>query len=1050
MPESSTPSPTLPADLADLIARCRALPLPHLVEALRADQARRWRSGRPLPAEAYLGAFPALAASPEDALVLVWGEALLRLEAGEAPRPDEYRARFPQHADTLTLQFELQGHLEPSAGALTLALGEPPDEVGPRLPAVPGYEIQGELGRGGMGVVYKARQASLNRVVALKMLLAGAYAGPEQRDRFRAEAEAVARLRHPNIVQIFEVGEHAGRPYLVLEYVEGGALDERLHGAPQNPRAAAAMAETLARAVHAAHQQGVVHRDLKPANVLLALSRETQASPSETLAGVSRLNEAVPKITDFGLAKQLDADRGRTPSEAVLGTPSYMAPEQASGKMRSVGTAADVYALGAILYEMLTGRPPFRGETPLDTLQQVAIDDPLPPRALQPKVPTDLETVCLKCLQKDPGRRYASAGELAEDLRRFLAGEPIRARPVGVTGRVSRWCRRKPMVAGLLATLAVVLVAATTGLIGLWLRADRQRRQAEDNLRDARENFQLSLDAVDQLGTDISEDPRLQEHDLRPLRKQLLQKAARFHEVFVSKRSDDPEIQAQQARASFLLGQLTAQIDSKRRAIDYFRQAQGILERLRERQPDVPAHTYHLARCLRQLGGLYADTGQKTEARAAFDKARELAEGLATTHVDVPDYQQEWAAAHTALGQFHHVFGPVTEAEAPLLRAIEILNDLSQRHPDVAAYRQDLARGQALRGSLFDIHMMELRRWRDAGPAYDKALKAQAKLVEQYPKVPDYRADQARYHYLLAKWYRKANQSPEAVGHYRDALRVLEPLVSEHRSVTSYAQLLGGVNFELGLLYLVDHAWEEAKGAFQKALTVREALTARDPSDVNLATGVGNAQSRLSDVALNLGDPSGALEWSAKAITTCNDAKERSPDHRIVRDGLTSAHIAHANALTRLGRHAEALKDWDRVLALHKGPDRPWYCLQRGLTLARLGDHERAVREVEEVMGKGNSYSVMVIRRLSRDAASVYAVAATAALQDLKRPESDRAALAYRYIAAGVASLRRAVENGYADLANLDQDKDLEPLRPRDDFKALLAELAQKSKKQSP
>jgi serine/threonine-protein kinase len=458
MPESSPLSPTLAADRADLVAHCGDLPLPRLVEVLRADQARCWRAGQRLPAEAYLAAFPALAASAEDALVLIWGEALLRFELGEAPRPEEYRDRFPQHADALALQFELQGQLTGGPDAPTMAAHPPPGPAEPARPEVPGYEILGELGRGGMGVVYRARQTSLNRLVALKMVLAGGYAGEQELARFRVEAEAVAHLQHPNIVHIYEVGEHQGLPYFSLEFCGGGSLEKKLGGTPQPPRPAAQLVETLARAVHAAHRQGVVHRDLKPANVLLT-------------------EDGTPKVTDFGLAKRLDVESGQTHSGMILGTPSYMAPEQAWGKsqVRAVGPAADVYALGAILYELLTGRPPFRGETPVDTIQQVMSDEPVPPSRLNAKVPRDLETICLKCLEKEPRKRYGSALELAGDLRRFRAREPIRARPAGPVRRLLKWARRRPAAAALWGVgLAVLLLGATGGL--WWAQAQARRR----------------------------------------------------------------------------------------------------------------------------------------------------------------------------------------------------------------------------------------------------------------------------------------------------------------------------------------------------------------------------------------------------------------------------------------------------------------------------------------------------------------------------------------------------------------------------------------------
>jgi WD40 repeat protein len=324
----------------------------------------------------------------------------------------------------------------------------------PGLVGVPGYELFGELGRGGMGVVYRARQVGLNRPVALKMILSGGHASAADLARFRTEAEAIARLQHPNVVQVYEVGEQGGLPYFSLEFCGGGSLAARLDGTPWEPKRAAALVETLARAMEAAHARQIVHRDLKPANVLLA-------------------DDGTPKVTDFGLAKQLDSGAGQTASGAILGTPSYMAPEQANGG-KDIGPAADVYALGAILYELLTGRPPFRAATPLDTVLQVVSEEPVAPGRLNSKTPRDLETVCLKCLAKEAMRRYASAEALAEDLRRYQSGEPIAARPVGRLERGWRWCRRNPVVAGLLAAVVIVTAGGFTGT--LW-----QKHLAEAN-----------------------------------------------------------------------------------------------------------------------------------------------------------------------------------------------------------------------------------------------------------------------------------------------------------------------------------------------------------------------------------------------------------------------------------------------------------------------------------------------------------------------------------------------------------------------------------------
>jgi formylglycine-generating enzyme required for sulfatase activity len=307
------------------------------------------------------------------------------------------------------------------------------------------------------------------------MILAGDYAGEAERRRFRTEAEAVARLRHPNIVQIHEVGEQDGKPFCALELCEGGSLDKKLGGTPLQPREAAGLVETLARAMHAAHAAGIVHRDLKPANVLLA-------------------GEGTLKITDFGLAKKLDAASGQTATGAILGTPSYMAPEQAGGKSKEVGPAADVYALGAILYECLTGRPPFKAAMALDTLLLVLGEEPVAVRQLQPKVPLDLETICLKCLHKEPARRYASAAALAEDLRRFLTGEPIAARPAGWWERGWKWAKRRPTAAALTLVSGAALLVLLVG--GLWFnaRVTEQRNAATEQRNAALGQKQIAED----------------------------------------------------------------------------------------------------------------------------------------------------------------------------------------------------------------------------------------------------------------------------------------------------------------------------------------------------------------------------------------------------------------------------------------------------------------------------------------------------------------------------------------------------------------------------
>jgi serine/threonine-protein kinase len=377
-----------------------------LIELVHVDLERRLKAGEAVRVEAYLDRYPELAADADAVVGLLASEYDLRCRTEPELALAEYARRFPAYREQLTVRLQalaqhageaapraagVGGTVVESDGASEAATLPPqPDAAGAAaagVPAVPGYEILGELGRGGMGVVYKARQVKLNRVVALKMILAGAHAGAEELARFRTEAEAVARLQHPHIVQIYEVGESEGRPYFSLEFVDGGSLAARLDGSPLAPRQAARLVETLAQAMQAAHERGIVHRDLKPANVLLT-------------------SEGQPKITDFGLAKQLDSVKGQTQTGAVMGTPSYMAPEQAGGKSKEVSPVTDVYALGAILYELLTGRPPFKAANPLDTVLQVLSEEPVPPSRINVLLPRDLETIWL---QSNSLRRMSQA-----------------------------------------------------------------------------------------------------------------------------------------------------------------------------------------------------------------------------------------------------------------------------------------------------------------------------------------------------------------------------------------------------------------------------------------------------------------------------------------------------------------------------------------------------------------------------------------------------------------------------------------------------------------
>ncbi len=923
-------------------------------------------------------------------------------EQGQAASVDELCRDCPELADELRRRVRILEimpsvpppvpHAETPAtlsqdgdagtASATRAEGAGAAPAGP-LPLIPGYHVLRELGRGGMGVVYLALQTGLNRPVAVKMILAGQYAGAQQRQRFRGEVEAVARLQHPNIVQIYEVSEVGGHPYCALEFVDGGSLADQLDGTPRPPRPAAELVAALADGVQAAHERGIIHRDLKPGNILLARG-------------------GTPKIADFGLAKIVDAEESLTQSGMVMGTPQYMAPEQAGGKARQSGPPTDVYALGAILYELLTGRPPFRAATTLETLQQVLYLDPVPPRRLQPGVPRDLDTICLKCLRKEPGQRYAGAADLAADLRRFLKGEPIHGRPTPVWSRAWKWARRRPAVAALLAVcaLAVLLIIALELEYGAELRAerdeaDRQRRRAVRNAakaeaqkgeadrlrRQAEDNFRLARQAVDDYTGKLSEDENWRVEDLREV---LLKSSLDFYQKLVKQAGDDPILRASQGRAYLRLAQISGELGAKEaKALGLYRQAQAVFEELLREYPDDRHHQRELAQVFYHLGRAYRDLGRAREAESTLERARAIQERLAERRPGDATYQRDLARTWYALGLAHFARGrQPRRVEAAYRKALDIMGRLAKEHPPTPADEDAVGDVYASLGSFYQSH----RRHEEAIQSFRKALAIEEKLVKEHPSVMGYWSDLANNYYGLGATYYALGDRRAGRDSHKKGLEIRKRLAEEHRTVTQFAVDLGSTYRALG-------------------------------------NQSGNNPERV--------------KWYSEAIATLEDVLKREPNDGRAQNQLARAYSGRARALNGLDKYAEALQDWKRLEEM--GRDKARVVRQgRAMTLAGLGDYPKAADEAF-ALSRG---------KLTPDqmagTARIYGRCLDAVRKDDKRPEADRTKLAAFYADRAMTLLRRARQGGWLEKPEnrtfLERCPDYDALRGRPDFRKLLRE----------
>jgi tetratricopeptide (TPR) repeat protein len=666
-----------------------------LVEMVKIDLEYRWRAATEdvdddLPArpflEDYLRRYPALGPPDRLSLELIGEEYRVRRRWGDRPERDSYYTRFPTHDELPSLLARIDAELAERSVFSTLLTTEMKGAAPlPREAAPDGYEILGELGRGGMGVVYKARQLRLNRLVAIKMIRAGEESGRAALARFRTEAEAAARVQDPHVVQVYEVGDKNGHPFCVMEYVNGGSLAQRLAGAPLEPCVAARLMETLARAVQAIHDQGILHRDLKPSNILLHVSPAVQSTT--VTSALLQSPACVPKISDFGLAKPAEAV-GLTQTGAVLGTPSYMAPEQAESRSDAIGVSADVYGLGAILYEMLTGRPPFRGVTVLQTLEQVRNQEPLPPRQLQPAVPLDLETICLKCLQKEPTKRYASAAELANDLERFRQNLPIQARPVSRWERGFKWARRRPALATLGAAIVFGMIAALVGGLTYTLQLSAAHEETERQRQQAGRSYNKALEAVQQMLVRMGAERVEAIPGTEDVQVEALKDAIRLcQDLQKEQEQPDPDLYTRLGFALTYLGNRQMALGLPDEAEENCRRGMEVLDNLPPELRDTPACHHQSAFARYILANILAAKNHRAGAKRLYLEACEILTSLGDAHAE----RELLTHCYTGLGQLD---GNPALTRKYYRQAVEQNEFLRKDDPDNWHYRNQL--GQSL------------------------------------------------------------------------------------------------------------------------------------------------------------------------------------------------------------------------------------------------------------------------------------------------------------------------------------------------------------------
>eukprot|EP00913_Durusdinium_trenchii_P010893 g10222.t1 len=918
----------------------------------------------------------------------------IRHPQGESASADDYAARFPNDTDVVDAAVETillkrdRAAIEETVDVVQNADdGEtyvPGDEAGqqtvvpgastsPDLPASGGpggrqfgdYELLHEIARGGMGVVYKARQNKLNRIVALKMIKAGELAGDEEVKRFHAEAEAAAALDHPGIVPIYEVGEwRAGGVsspvyFFSMGFVDGQGLDARLKEGPLPPRDAAELIKTIAEAVHYAHDKGIVHRDLKPANVLLAndgadaqaTSDATSESALDDATAIKQQNTAarrlVPKITDFGLAKNIAADSGMTATGQVMGTPSYMPPEQAAGKIEQVGPLADVYSLGAMLYATLTGRPPFQAANVIETLKHVLEREPVSPSQLNPAVDKDLETICLKCLQKDASKRYDTARGLAGDLECYLAGKPISARPISRPARLWRWCKRNPLgatVAGLILFLAIAgpmvaaiqidtnrrLDTALTGEKEATATAEAKERETaaalvQVELALANEQAALkrkdkalletekSIDAYVEVvkNAELLKDPRF-----KPLLKDLLKEALAHYERFIEEHRDeqDEKTRVRMAQAFFEIGQICSEKGSKDKAVEAYLQALEIRKQLARESPESTKYQRDIADVHNNLGVIYKEIGKLPDALSSYHHAVQIYEHVMHANPKVTRVQSGLAHCHQNIGILYRETGKMMEALSSFQKGLKIREHLARAYPARANYQNDWASSH---GEIGSLHHKTGNRTA-ALASYRRALEIRKRLARVNPTVNRYQYNLALSHQSLGQFYFDIANMPKSVAEYRQALKIQSRLVDEHPTITEFQISLATCYKNLGVLYGKTGNAAEALASYQQSLRIREQLVRENSNVLIFQSQLASSIFSLGIHYSQTGNTVEALASYRRALRIHEQLARKNPKLTIHQSRLADNHNTLGVLYRQTGKTAEALASTLKALKIRE------------------------------------------------------------------------------------------------------------------------------------